>query len=52
MWANVDPHWVLGLIVVVICLALGALGHNGNTNSVMTTMLGWLIGRGSNRRRK
>lgn len=48
MWRELDPHWFLGMMVVLICLVIVAVGKGGDTvREVMMTMVGWLIGRGS-----
>lgn len=51
MWATLDPHWALGVGVVVLCLLLISFGHGADTvKQVMMTMVGWLIGRSSKKK--
>lgn len=52
MWTSLDPHFFLGIVVVLACLGLIAFGKGADTvREVMMTMVGWLIGRGSSKRK-
>lgn len=53
MWQSLDPHWALGMLVVIICLGMIAAGKGADTvREVLMTMVGWLIGRSSSRPKK